>query len=341
MILDVAAVEPSSRAVGAGSSGADCDGPRPRGAPVHRSGRHRAHRHAARRAEGFAAGGPAAGHGPGHAPRRAHHRAPPLPPKGRWRRRPTRASRRDRLSPIEDQDAPAPTSDLSAYDQGVAPDGAPASRSAARHRLRRPRRCAAARLPDRRDLMEGTDLDLFQSFDALLIATPHPLDPSVTFLAARHHLDDGGLRAALSRGRQGDRSGDRLAYRGRAPGRRAPPAPWVAAGDAALARRSDHRPGGPRAGDRPRRPSYRALLMAPHLPAAGVDAGAAPDGAVTPDGGTPGAIDWASMLWRIGAEEGLMPPDGALDGERGRYLQDGERPGDCRRCSTGWRSRRR
>ena len=43
-------------------------------------------------------------------------------------------------------------------------------------------------------------------------------------------------------------------------------------------------------------PSYRALLMAPHVPAAAVDAGSTPDAAVSGDAGAPGAIDWASML---------------------------------------------
>src|SRR5581483_10010972 len=56
------------------------------------------------------------------------------------------------------------------------------------------------RLPDRRDLLAGTGLDLFQTFDALLIATPNPFDYTVTFLAARHRLKDNELRAALDRG---------------------------------------------------------------------------------------------------------------------------------------------
>ena len=56
------------------------------------------------------------------------------------------------------------------------------------------------RLPDRRDLLEGTGLDLFETFDALLIATPNPLDYTVTFLAARHRLKDAELRTALERG---------------------------------------------------------------------------------------------------------------------------------------------
>ncbi|HXI55126.1 MAG TPA: hypothetical protein VNO55_03655 [Polyangia bacterium] len=55
-------------------------------------------------------------------------------------------------------------------------------------------------LPDRRDLIDGTGLDFYKDFDALLIATPNPLDYTVTFLAARHHLTDGQLKAALDRG---------------------------------------------------------------------------------------------------------------------------------------------
>ena len=252
-------------------------------------------------------GGPAAGHGPGHAPRRAHHRAPPaaegtLAGPADAREQPGKAS------PIEDQDGPAPTSDLAAY-------GPKGSRLTVLLRLDRlrgtdfvaPVDALLARLPDRRDLMEGTDLDLFQSFDALLIATPHPLDPSVTFLAARHHLDDGGLRAALSRGAKAT---DRVIA-------------WRSEGGRPVGERHPRR--GLPAGTPPSRddriivlaapglaivtpPSYRGLLMAPHLPAG--QAGAAPDGGA--DGGASGAIDWASMLWRIGAEEGLMPPDGAL-----------------------------
>src|SRR5204862_4648702 len=56
------------------------------------------------------------------------------------------------------------------------------------------------RLPDRRDLMQGTDLDLYRDFDALLVATPNPLDPAVTFLAVRHRLSDAALRQELEKG---------------------------------------------------------------------------------------------------------------------------------------------
>jgi hypothetical protein len=55
-------------------------------------------------------------------------------------------------------------------------------------------------LPDRRRLIEGTGFDLFRDFDNLLIATPNPRDPAVTFLAARHHLGEVALKAGLERG---------------------------------------------------------------------------------------------------------------------------------------------
>ncbi|MBC8132262.1 MAG: hypothetical protein H7X95_04720, partial [Deltaproteobacteria bacterium] len=55
-------------------------------------------------------------------------------------------------------------------------------------------------LPDRRDLLEGTGVDLYRDIDAILIATPNPLDARVTFLAVRHRLTDAAMRAALDRG---------------------------------------------------------------------------------------------------------------------------------------------
>jgi hypothetical protein len=55
-------------------------------------------------------------------------------------------------------------------------------------------------LPDRRRLLDGTGLDLYSDFDALLIATPEPRNDKVTFLAVRHHIKDAALQAALNRG---------------------------------------------------------------------------------------------------------------------------------------------
>ena len=257
-------------------------------------------------------GGPPAGHGPGHAPRRAHHRAPPPPAEGTLAAKADDRERAGQASKVEDQDAPAPTGDLAAY----GPKGSHLTVLLRLDRLRGTNYVPAvnallARLPDGHDLLEGTQLDLFQSFDALLIATPHPLDPSVTFLAARHHLDDGGLRAALSRGAKAtDRVIDWHNEGGRPVGERHP--------------LREPPPGTPPSRDdriivlaapglaivTP--PAYRALLLAPHGPAAAVDAGVAPDGGASADGGSSDGIDWTSMLLRIGAEEGLMPPEGAL-----------------------------
>jgi hypothetical protein len=56
------------------------------------------------------------------------------------------------------------------------------------------------RLPDRRRLLDGTGLDLFRDFDSLFIATPNPMDDTVTFLVVRHHLTDAAFMTAMSRG---------------------------------------------------------------------------------------------------------------------------------------------
>jgi hypothetical protein len=264
-------------------------------------------------------GAPAGGHGAGHGAHRPHHKAAP-PPEGTIAARADDREKPGRPSPIEDPDAPAPTNDLRAY----GPKGSRLTVLVRLDRLRgtdfvAPVDALLQRLPDRRDLLEGTDLDLFAAFDALLIATPHPLDPSVTFLAARHHLDDAQLRAALTRGAKatdrviawrtegGRPIGERRPRRGLPPGT----PPWrddrlivLAAPGLAVVTP----------------PAYRALLLAPPKPARPPDGGAGEDGgAVTvgagADGGAPdggAAIDWTSMLWRIDAEEGLMPPDGAL-----------------------------
>jgi hypothetical protein len=261
-------------------------------------------------------GGPAAA----RPARRAHHKAAP-PPEGTLASRADDREQAGRPSPVEDPDAPAPTNDLGAY-------GPKGSRLTVLMRLDRlrgtdlvaPVDALLQRLPDRHDLLEGTDLDLFQSFDALLIATPHPLDPTVTFLAARHHLEEAQLRSALTRGAKAT---DRVIS-------------WRSEGGRPVGERRPRRglpPGMPPSRDdrlivlaapglavvTP--PAYRALLLAPPKPAPKPDVGASADGgeapggasadAGSPDGGAP-AIDWTSMLWRIDAEEGLMPPDGAL-----------------------------
>ena len=66
------------------------------------------------------------------------------------------------------------------------------------------------RVPGMGGLLRGTELDLYEAFDALLIATPDPRSPGSTFLAARHHLADDDMRAALERG--ADAAGQRLVW---------------------------------------------------------------------------------------------------------------------------------
>ena len=254
-------------------------------------------------------GGPAGQGGPGHAPRRPHHRATP-PAEGTLAARADKEENAGRTSPEDDQGGPAPTSDLSAY-------GPRGSRLTVLLRLDRlrgtdyvaPVDSLLQRLPDRRDLLEGTDLDLFQSFDALLIATPHPLDPTVTFLAARHRLTDAALKAALTRGaRATDRA---IAWR-------------LENGHPVAERRPHHGSTTYSAAVRDERliilaapglavvtpPAYRRILLPSHDGTAPDGGTTAPDGGAAPDGGVPAPLDWTKMLERIDAEEGLMPADG-------------------------------
>ncbi len=255
-------------------------------------------------------GGPLAGAAaPARASRRAHHRAAHAEEQAELAG--TRADERERPGQVraKDEDAasgPAPTDDLTAY-------GPRGSRLTVLLRLDRLRSsdlapgidALLARLPDHHDLLEGTGLDLFQAFDALLIATPHPLDPTVTFLAVRHRLDEDKLRAALDQGARA--TGRTLAWshdRGR----------WIGE------RHATHKAAGWSRDDRlivlpapglvvVTPPAYRALLLQ-HAPRDGgpprADGG--PDAGT--DGGAPVAMDWATLLSRIDAEEGLMPPDG-------------------------------
>ena len=176
------------------------------------------------------------------------------------------------------------------------------------------------RLPDRRDLLDGTGLDLFQSLDALLIATPNPRDYAVTFLAARHRLKDRELRAALDRGAKAT---NRVLT-------------WRTEGHRPFAERRARLPG--TGASRDERlivlpapglvvvtpPIYRALLLASARPPArtapdaGADAGG--DGLArggggaraSPDGGAGGGAaeaQWGALLRRIDAEDGILPLD--------------------------------
>jgi hypothetical protein len=158
-------------------------------------------------------------------------------------------------------------------------------------------------LPDRRRLLDGTDLDLYRDFDALLVATPNPLDDAVTFLAARHKLTDEVLKAALARGAAA--GGRTLVWRqedDRPVGvrRRLPAAPD--AGEIP-ADRDDRIMVLPRPGLAVMAPPAYAALLLKNRPA--VDAGA--DGAPGP-----APPRWQQLLERIDAEDGAMPEGAVL-----------------------------
>jgi hypothetical protein len=179
-------------------------------------------------------------------------------------------------------------------------------------------------LPDRRDLLEGTGLDLYRDIDALLIATPNPLDQAVTFLAARHRLSDGTLRSALEKGARA--TGRKLSWRSER-------------GRPFAERQSAGGPGAP--GNRDQRlillaaphlvvvtpPAYRSLILRGGTGSARGSSGTRDGG--TPadagnnirqgsvaginDGGSTGGSDdgagWTALLRRIDAEDSVMPPD--------------------------------
>jgi hypothetical protein len=167
------------------------------------------------------------------------------------------------------------------------------------------------RMPDRRDLLEGTGLELYDDFDALLVSTPNPLDYTVTFLAARHHLSDAAMRAAVDRGARA--TGREMAWRteGKRPwgerrARKTPP------GSTPLATRDERiivLPANGLVVVTP--PTYRALLLA-RPRAAAADGGAGADGggadAAALDAGAP-SPSWSALLRRIDAEDGLLGPD--------------------------------
>jgi hypothetical protein len=169
------------------------------------------------------------------------------------------------------------------------------------------------RLPDRRDLLEGTGLDLYDAIDALLISTPNPRDPTVTFLAARHHLSDGALRAALDRGARA--TGRVMAWRterGRPFAERRARTPSSSSpASSSLAPRRDERiivmPSPGLVVVTP--PIYRALLLAPPPRSAPPAAEGGPDGgaAVPPP---PSPPSWKALLRGIDSEESVLPPEG-------------------------------
>ena len=224
----------------------------------------------------------------------------------------SRAGKDDRTSDspqTEDEAGPAPTSDLGAY-------GPAGSRLTVLMRLDRLRGTDYAapvdellmRLPDRRALLGGAGTDLFNDFDALLVATPNPLEPSVTVVAARHHLDEGTLRSVLN---QGATASDHALL-------------WRTRGGRPSAERRPRGGGDPDGRDErlillatPRlavvaSPVYVKLLLAPPASAKTAAPGAVPDGGAPEPAAETTKPAWGSLLARIDAEEGLMPPDGAV-----------------------------
>jgi hypothetical protein len=192
-------------------------------------------------------------------------------------------------------------------------------------------------LPDRRDLLEGTGVDLYHDVDALLIATPNPLDYTVTLLAVRHRLSDTAMRAALERGARA--TGRALSWRTE----RGRPFAARRATEAHRAGARDHRlillPAPHLVVVAP--PAYRSLILRggpevkrarpnragrpEHTPDGGTgrgdggedggtpgtqtNGGARPDAGARPDGGADDPEGWAALLRRIDAEDSVMPPD--------------------------------
>jgi hypothetical protein len=172
-------------------------------------------------------------------------------------------------------------------------------------------------LPDRRRLLDGTGLDLYRDFDALLIATPEPRNDKVTFLAARHRLKDTTLQAALDRGAAA--TGHAIEWRlqdGRPVGVRRMRA--AVTGQATGFDLDDRILVLPQPSlavmappayaeqllGRPARPGSRQAT----LDAGTSDAGAA-DARPTPSGKSRGRIAWRDLVARIDAEDSALPED--------------------------------
>lgn len=174
-------------------------------------------------------------------------------------------------------------------------------------------------LPDRRRLLDGTGLDLYRDFDALLIATPEPHNDKVTFLAARHHLKDATLRSALDRGASAN--GQNIEWRvqdGRPVGVRSPRAP--ASGEPAGLNLDDRILVLPQpslaviappayAEQLLGRPARRPARAGAAAGDAGISDGSAGDASSTPAGKSRARITWRELVARIDAEDSALPED--------------------------------
>jgi hypothetical protein len=258
-------------------------------------------------------GAPPAGDRPAAPEKPRKPRARPRPADEATVATPSEVDERNGAAAMNDDSAPAPTSDLGAY-------GPTGSRLTVLLRLDRLRGTDYAapiddllmHLPDRRYLLQGTGLELFTDFDALLIATPNPRDPTVTFVVARHHVEEDALRAALSRGaRASDRPLTWRTQHGRPVGERRFRKAQAEARDPETVEARDDRLivlAAPRLAV----VTPRAYLDLMFKPASGADGGA-PDAAPGEEETTArGAGAWAALLNRISADEGLMPPDGVV-----------------------------
>jgi hypothetical protein len=158
-------------------------------------------------------------------------------------------------------------------------------------------------LPDRRRLLDGTGLDLYRDFDTLYLATPNPLDDTVTFIVVRHHLSDTAIMTAFARG--AEQAGRPLTWNseaGRPVGIRAA-AVSTSDGGAPSLRRAD----------RDDRifvlPEKGLVVMAPpaYAPLLLGKRGGKVDGGVKPS-----ELRFRDIVRRIDAEDGATPEDAIL-----------------------------
>jgi hypothetical protein len=166
-------------------------------------------------------------------------------------------------------------------------------------------------LPDRRRLLDGTGLDLYRDFDTLYLATPNPLDDTVTFLVVRHHLSDAVMMAALARG--AEHAGRPLTWNsdgGRPVGVRA---------QAVVAPAADGGVPSYRRVDRDDRifvlPEKGMVVMAPpaYAPLLLGARGARGSAAARTDAGVkPAELRWRDIVKRIDAEDGATPENAVL-----------------------------
>jgi hypothetical protein len=154
---------------------------------------------------------------------------------------------------------------------------------------------------------------LYRDFDNLLIATPNPRDPAVTFLAVRHHLGEVALKAGLDRG-------------GKATNR---PIRWRTVDGRPVGLRQQGKNADPNLPDRDDRivvlpapnlaivatPAYGAQLLGVDpsarstLKSASIDGGAV-DSALLVPGAT--RVRWRDIVERIDGEDAALPDDAAF-----------------------------